>query len=372
MSSNPAFDPTQQTSSSTGGAATSGGQPPFTQPAMDVDGFTLQDLVAALQVLQATPQAAPTIPAPVVPVTPVANKSSSVLAKLYKFSSRVKDSTQFVYSVMALLSDHTKWYNTIEKKILFFSLSLEGSALQWFLGLLRHNATNYFAQENLRRLAQYPPLEPLTFNANFQFDSTLYPFVLPELVSFDAFLRYFNISFADPNARSTTKCKCITSMFYANLKPAIKDEVHCRGKPGDLTSMITLAIQVDNYLLECKLEHPEESAFRDPRPLPRFDPSRAPAGPPCFDMPRPSPGLPGPRMAATNVTAFLRLLPADREHQFNNHLCLYCGQPDHIINTCPTKPAHPSTLAAATSTPSATINDDDSNDIAPATAESEN
>ncbi|GAA5992978.1 hypothetical protein JCM11641_006340, partial [Rhodosporidiobolus odoratus] len=242
------------------------------------------------------------------------------------------------------------------------------------------NANDYIARKNTARLATNLP--SLVFNANFQFDSTLYPFVLTELSSFDAFLSYFNISFSDPDARSTAERKIaslrqitsvasyaaefqafcfdlndtphrIATMFYSNLKPAIKDKVHRRGKPTDLTSMIALAVQVDNHLQERELERKEEALAR-PRTFPRSttsfslqpDPTRAP---------RPATASPSLSRIATTTspsTSATRLTQADRDYRYNNRLCLYCGGSEHLIAACPVRPERPS-IAATTPPPAA-------------------
>lgn len=39
-----------------------------------------------------------------------------------------------------------------------------------------------------------------------------------------------------------------------------------------------------------------------------------------------------------------RLTPEERQHRFNQQLCLYCGQPGHLISTCPVLPKGPAPL----------------------------
>ncbi|KAK0517929.1 hypothetical protein OC835_008004, partial [Tilletia horrida] len=123
------------------------------------------------------------------------------------FSGNIRESQNFIFHVMANLASDTTRYGTVQRKILYFSSFLSGSALQWFLGLLRRNADQYIKAENALRAAAVPPQPLLVFDPNFQFDSTLYEFVIPELLDWQIFLRAFNATFDDPDRRATAERK---------------------------------------------------------------------------------------------------------------------------------------------------------------------
>ncbi|KAE8214019.1 hypothetical protein CF319_g9124, partial [Tilletia indica] len=178
------------------------------------------------------------------------------------FIGNIGESQAFLYHVMANLALDTAAYNTVQKKIIFFTSFLRDSALQWFLGLLRRNANEYIKAENAIRASSIPAQPPLFFDPNFQFDSTLYEFVIPELLDWRTFLRHFNATYDDPDRRATAERKLksivqktsvaayaseyqawcydlddtprrIAENFYNGLKTYVKDEVHQR-VPGSL------------------------------------------------------------------------------------------------------------------------------------------
>ncbi|GAA5883776.1 hypothetical protein JCM16303_002366 [Sporobolomyces ruberrimus] len=359
--------------------------PCLTQPAPShpvlPPSVSLDDLVRVLQSLS-RPSSTPSAP-------------RAKLNDPLKFSGRVKDSSHFIYAVLANLRQAEAQYSTDISRITYLSTWLEGSALQWFLGLLRRNAHDYLARENATQVNLGQDL--LVFDTNFQFDSTLYPFVLNELLSFDTFLRFFNLSFANPDARSTAKTKLanlkqttsvavfasefqsycfdlddtpwrIAEKFYKNLKPAVKDKVHARGKPDNLTDMIALAISVDNRIQEREAERREEERLQRPA-----RPTYAPAVKVSV-APNPTRAPITTRIAATSnppsrisstapsssrpASSYTRLSEADRQYRMDNRLCLYCGEPGHQKLQCPSRPALPSSVSAVS--PSVTFDLSDS------------
>ncbi|CAD6885127.1 unnamed protein product [Tilletia controversa] len=314
------------------------------------------------------------------------------------FAGDIRESQDFLYHVLANLASDQARYNTVHTKILYFTSFLKDSALKWFLGLLRRNADQYIKAENIVRASSYPPQPLLIFDPNFQFDSTLYEFVIPELLDWQTFLRFFNATFDDPDRRATAERKLktlvqktsvanyaaeyqsycyelddtprrIADNFYNGLKTYVKDEVHQRGKPQTLEEMIALAVIVDNRLMERKMERDVEqrltsrgvsssyansssaiastfrSSFPSAAPRPSFSPG----------APRPSfaPGRPAPRVALTSpprpgAPAFQALTPEERQRRFDMGLCVYCEQPGHIKRDCPVRPPRPAPRVAAT------------------------
>lgn len=131
----------------------------------------------------------------------------------------------------------------------------------------------------------------------------------------------------------------LRSQFYHGLKSHIKDDLAHHDRPTSLEALKDLTIRIDNRLFERIQERKDERgpavAFNSSTSRPAFQPARPFA-------PRPSPIISGPTpmdIDAVNATAPRGPLSAQekqRRRQFN--LCLYCGQPNHTVNTCPLKP----------------------------------
>jgi hypothetical protein len=264
------------------------------------------------------------------------------------FTGNIHESSNFLRHILSNISMAPSMYALTQQKILFLASYLKGSATAWFGGLLRRNATEYLDQRNILRRAD--GLLDLTFDANFQFDTSIYPYVLPELTDWAKFIIFFNANFADPNQRANAERKIralrqITSVsiyasafqsycydlddtprriaenFYDGLKPAIKDELHQRGKPTTLEPMIHLALSIDSRLIEREFERSSErtsqySATSSSYNLPRQ--ARISAITDIADTPRPK----GP------------LSDEERKHRFDNNLCLYCGKAGHTVQAC--------------------------------------
>ncbi|KAE8244355.1 hypothetical protein A4X13_0g6654 [Tilletia indica] len=300
------------------------------------------------------------------------------------FSGNIRESQAFLYHVMANLALDTAAYNTVQKKIIFFTSFLRDSALQWFLGLLRRNANEYIKAENAIRASSIPAQPPLFFDPNFQFDSTLYEFVIPELLDWRTFLRHFNATYDDPDRRATAERKLksivqktsvaayaseyqawcydlddtprrIAENFYNGLKTYVKDEVHQRGKPHTLEEMVALAIVVDNRLMERRMERDVEQRLTS-RGIPSTlansitTTSSALRSSASSYSPRPPPRLAITSTPRPSAPAFPPLTPEERQRRFEDGLCVYCGEPDHIKRDCPKRPPRP--VAATRSGPS--------------------
>jgi hypothetical protein len=255
------------------------------------------------------------------------------------FTGNLQESQNFLRQVLSNISMNPSAYPSTSHKILFLTSYLKGSAAAWFLGLVRRNASAYVEEQNAARRVKGDDL--VTFNANFQFDTSIYPYVLPELTDWEAFLVYFNLNFADPNQRATAERRIralrqttsvaayssafqsycydlddtprrVAEFFYDGLKPAVKDELHLRGKPTMLEPMIQLALAVDTRLMERNFERSTERLVSTTSSHTRI--SAITDAPPLRGG--------GPLSAE------------ERKHRFDNRLCLYCGRPDHTVQNC--------------------------------------
>lgn len=118
--------------------------------------------------------------------------------------------------------------------------------------------------------------------------------------------------------------------FRMGLSEPPKDEQARVGIPKTLDALINLSIQIDGCLRERRSERTS-------------GPSR-----PVWVLPR-VPSFPHSASSAPEITTsdasepmqlgLLRpsLTPEERQCQWVNNLCLYCGEPGHCVRTCPAK-----------------------------------
>lgn len=133
----------------------------------------------------------------------------------------------------------------------------------------------------------------------------------------------------------------LRSQFYFGLKPHIKDDLAHHDRPTSLEALKELAIRIDNRLFERLQERKDERGTTalpsiGATPRPGFQPTPRPF------VPRSSPVVSGPTpmdIDAVNTTSPRGPLPAqEKQRRRQLNLCLYCGQPNHTVNTCPIKP----------------------------------
>jgi hypothetical protein len=134
----------------------------------------------------------------------------------------------------------------------------------------------------------------------------------------------------------------LCSQFYRGLKPTVKDEISKVDRPTALDKLKDLAIRIDNRLFERqqerKAEHFTRSVPNFPNapytPRPRFQPAMARSSPAPTS---PTPSRFGVPMDIDSVSSTPRapITDIERKRRRDNHLCLYCGQPNHILANCP-------------------------------------
>lgn len=151
----------------------------------------------------------------------------------------------------------------------------------------------------------------------------------------------YSIEFRVLAAGSGWNDSALQGVFLQGLSEQLKDELAVRNETASLDSLISLAVRLDNRLRERRRERssqpsaippftppaihhvashpPESSAFR--QPLPAL--SRTPAGPEPMQLGR------------------ARLTPEERSRRMSSRECLYCGQKDHFIASCPQRPKTP-------------------------------
>ncbi|OMH78677.1 Retrotransposon-derived protein PEG10 [Zancudomyces culisetae] len=131
----------------------------------------------------------------------------------------------------------------------------------------------------------------------------------------------------------------LCSQYYEGLKDEVKDQLARFDRAENLNELIDLSIKVDNRLFERQLERTHRSRFAFNQPtIPRSDPT--------------SPHQPHTQPMEIDGTSTRRppITPEERQRRRDNNLCLYCGNPDHIIAICPRRPQNRSTITLAATT----------------------
>lgn len=123
----------------------------------------------------------------------------------------------------------------------------------------------------------------------------------------------------------------LRGIYVKGLSEQLKDELATRDEPSTLEELISLSIRIDNRLRERVRErttrsHRLASPFESPAPPAPMTP--LPVLPPASPLPPEEPMQLGRA----------RLTPQERQRRMQRHLCLYCGEADHFIASCPSSP----------------------------------
>ena len=255
-------------------------------------------------------------------------------------------------------------FTTEAKKVLFASGYLDGAAYNWFQPLLDLYALAV-AEDRLSDI-------PIQFTSFAEYTKALEDtFGDPDLVrSKERELR--NLVQTTSVATYTSDFNrikgfvkwnddALTSQYYKGLKPGVKDGmVYENPTPTTLNALIAASFRLDSriydHILERKLEHPPGP--RTSKPI--TEATLAPRAYPPATQPYPRPttaartpttpiatAVDGTTPMELDFTQLYRsrprgaLVDSERQRRRDNNLCLYCGSPNHHVNTCPLAPPRP-------------------------------
>uniref|UniRef100_A0A8C5R0W1 ribonuclease H n=1 Tax=Leptobrachium leishanense TaxID=445787 RepID=A0A8C5R0W1_9ANUR len=119
--------------------------------------------------------------------------------------------------------------------------------------------------------------------------------------------------------------------FRHGLSEQLKDELARIGVPTSLEALITQSLVLDQHFRERRQERLSNTPFTPPR---RHEPS-----PVTSPRPTSSSSSPEPMEIGTIKGP---LSSSERDRRRTQNLCLYCGQPGHLLRGCPTRPPRPS------------------------------
>lgn len=129
----------------------------------------------------------------------------------------------------------------------------------------------------------------------------------------------FAIDFQTLATSTSWNAGAIFDIFLNGLSDEIKDELVSHDLPSTCEELIDLAIRIDTRLQQ----RPGRRSFSI-RPRPASD----------MVTPQPTTSTSDPQPMQVDRA---RLTPAERQRRMTTGSCLYCGQPDHFIATCPVK-----------------------------------
>nr|AAG60684.1 gag-protease [Takifugu rubripes] len=133
-------------------------------------------------------------------------------------------------------------------------------------------------------------------------------------------------------ARSGWNDTALRGVFTQGLAEALKDELATREESGDLETLISLAIQLDNRLRE---RHRQSNRGWPERSLESVSGrSGAPVESSTLAPAPPQEDVDGEPMQLGPS----RLSHAERRYRRSANLCLNCGQAGHFVADCPTQP----------------------------------
>ena len=208
-------------------------------------------------------------------------------------------------------------FSTERQKVLFAASFLRGPAAKWFQPL--------FTQANPPELLDNFPKFMESLNTAFGGIDDSYSAV--------SLLTRLNQSHSVANYAAEFKRlapltkwndEALTYQFYQGLKNNVKDELARCPRPATLYDLVSIATNIDNRI------HERITERNNNQPRRYFQPITKATAPQTLDrMEIDSTKLQRPSQFRGPLTA------EERQHRITNKLCLYCGQPNHIINTCP-------------------------------------
>ena len=233
-----------------------------------------------------------------------------------KFSGSISRFRDFVLSVENVFALQPFRYPTDEVKTRFVGTLLSHEALAWFRDVVERK----------------PAL----------------------LLNYQSFMEDFRAFFDDPNAKQhaaaaigrlkqgkgsvlvyATKFRrlahetgfnndALVDIFRRGLSEEIKDRLsQTLDEPGDLEGFIALCIRIDQRIFDRKLEKSSSLTPRQFVPRVHYQQQRADPVPMDLD--------------SAQMHGAKKLTAEERKRRMDGNLCLYCGERNHRLNTCPAR-----------------------------------
>lgn len=250
-----------------------------------------------------------------------------------RYSGEIGICGQFLHQCQLVFDQQPLTYSTEKAKVAFIMSLLSGKASAWAVALVNSsspvcNTLDSFAKE-MRKVFDHP-LQSKEASSR-----------LLSLRQGTGSVTSYSIDFRILAAETGWDEKALQGVFFRGLSEEIKDQLAARDETKTLEELISLAIRLDNRLAERRRERAVRKSVPPP-PLYVHQP-RQPAP---VDHPSPGPShaaspAPAPPALSTEEPMQLgrmRLSPEERQRRLRLGLCMYCGQPGHILALCPARP----------------------------------
>lgn len=259
-----------------------------------------------------------------------------IIANPELFNGSTSQIDTFITQVKLTIQVQPSRFATDRQKVLFTSSFFRGHAAKWFQPI--------FTQKTLSPLLDNFDQFINELNTSFGGINDAYNavFSLTHLAQSHSVSNYA-AEFKRLAPYTNWNDAALSYQFYQGLKSSTKDELARCPRPNSLEDLIQVAISIDNRIQERFLE----KATNQPR---RYYQSVPNVVHPQYsdkmeiDTIRP-PRVSQPRAPLSNK---------ERQHRLDNKLCLYCGQPNHMVSTCPLRQkttTRPSQVAAVINHP---------------------
>ncbi|KAL0204538.1 hypothetical protein M9458_002556, partial [Cirrhinus mrigala] len=240
------------------------------------------------------------LPSPAVP------SIASPLARPAPFAGEAERCSGFLLQVSLYMEIQASQFPTERAKVAFVISLLADRALSWAEALwnIRH--------PRLNELATFLEYIKEVFSQTTSCRSVHEQ--LLQITQSNLSVQEYAIKFRTLAALSNWNSAALVPVFRRGLSPPIQTQMAIFEDSADLETFINRAIRIAQHL-------PQHTAPSSLSPSPSAD----------FALPAPEPMI---------MDAY-RLNRTERARRITQHLCLYCGAPDHQLTRCPVRPPRP-------------------------------
>jgi Ty3 transposon capsid-like protein len=152
--------------------------------------------------------------------------------------------------------------------------------------------------------------------------------------------------------------QALVQQYFDGLKDSLQDMLIAANYPEELETLIRLAARMDNLQHQRRTQRGQEPKPAAPAqrkqqlPYVAARPQSVPLTRPAYNAASAPVEPSGPRPMELDATRprFQRLTKEQKEHRRRNNLCMYCGEPSHFAQACPTRPKEPYSPARVSGT----------------------